>query len=172
MRLDAVQQCHDRLVADGVDLSSYAADDAARDLDDLRVALGVEQWNIVAGEYGSKLAQILARDHPDERPFRRRQLHARSRLQADWFADLAANAARGWMALVAACAADAGCAQAFPDLADRLEALVADLTANPVTTTTCTTRRRAPPFLMTASRLLAYVRYYGRDAQFIGMVPF
>ena len=80
---------------EGVDLSAYAADDARHDLEDLRIALGVEQWNIVAGEYGSKLAQILARDFPDSV----RAVVVNSTpvpLQVDWFADLAPNAAQAW----------------------------------------------------------------------------
>ena len=172
MRRDAVEQCHDRLVADGVDLSSYSADDAARDLDDLRVALGIEQWNIVAGEYGSKLAQILARDEPAS--VRSVIVNAGPiPLQADWFADLAGNAERGWLALAAACAADSGCNEAYPRLDNRLEALVADLTANPRHYDDVTTWHGAHhPFLLTASRLLQWVSHYGRDPQFTGIVPF
>jgi len=171
MRLDAIAQCHDRLVDEGVDLSAFASADAAQDLEDLRVALGVDQWNLVVGEYGSKLAQILVRDQPEGV----RSVVVNSTpvpLQADWFADLAPNTARGWSALVATCEADAGCAQAFPDLADRLDAFVTDLAANP--------RRfdevqlegpdRAP-FLLTSSRLLSYVRFYSRFSEFLGEMP-
>ena len=77
--------------------------------------------------------------------------------------DLALNTARGWSAVVATCEADPGCAQAFPDLADRLNGFVANLAANP---------RRfdevqldgpdCAPFLLTASRLLSYIRFYGQ----------
>ena len=107
MRLAAIERCRDRLVADGVNLSAYGADEAAQDLEDLRVALGIDQWNLVVGEYGSKLAQILARDHPEG--IRSVVVNATPvPLQADWFGDLAANAAGGWAALVASCEADAG----------------------------------------------------------------
>lgn len=171
MRLAAIGRCRDRLVAHGVDLSAYTSADAAQDIEDLRLALGIEQWNLVAGEYGSKLAQLLLRDHPDG--VRSVVINATPvPLQADWFADLAPNAHRAWSALVAACDADAGCAAAFPDLAPRLEQLVADLTANP---------RRfdevqldgpvSAPYLFTASRLLAYVRYSGRDNNFVAQLP-
>jgi pimeloyl-ACP methyl ester carboxylesterase len=171
MRLDAIKQCHDRLVADGVDLSAYASEDAAQDLEDLRVALGLKQWNIVAGEYGSKLAQILARDYPDGV----RTVVVNSTpipLQADWFADLAANADGAWTSLVAKCKADAGCAQAFPDLANRLAGDVADLASKPRHYDAVTLDGGdAKPFLMTADRLLSSVRSYGRDSNSIGQIP-
>ncbi len=171
MRLDAIKQCHDRLAADGVNLSAYASEDAARDLEDLRVALGLKQWNIVAGEYGSKLAQILARDFPDSV----RTVVVNSTpvpLQADWFADLAPNASRAWTALVDKCKADTGCAQAFPDLAGRLASEVADLATNPHHyDAVLLAGGEHDPFLMTADRLLSYVRFYGRDSNFLGDLP-
>ena len=171
MRLDAIKQCHDRLVAEGVNLSAYASEDAARDLEDLRVALGVKQWNLVAGEYGSKLAQILARDFHDSV----RSVVVNSTpvpLQADWFADLAPNADRGWKALVAKCDADTDCAQAFPDLAKRLTGYVADLTNNPRHYDAVQLDGgERQPFLMTADRLISYVRSYGRDSVFLDQVP-
>ena len=171
MRLDAIKQCHDRLVADGVELSAYASGDAARDLEDLRVALGLKQWNIVAGEYGSKLAQILARDYPDSV----RTVVVNSTpipLQADWFADLAANADGAWTALVATCEADAGCAQAFPDLANRLTGYLADLASNPrLYDAVVLYAGEHEPFLMTADRLLSYVRSNSRDSHSISQLP-
>jgi pimeloyl-ACP methyl ester carboxylesterase len=171
MRLDAIKQCHDRLVADGVDLSAYASEDAARDLEDLRVALGIKQWNIVGGEYGSKLAQILARDFHDSV----RTVVVNSTpvpLQADWFADLAPNASRAWTALVDKCDADTGCAQAFPDLANRLTGYVTDLTNNPRHYDAVQLDGgERKPFLMTADRLISYVRSYGRDSVFLDQVP-
>jgi hypothetical protein len=50
--LGAVAACHDRLVAEGVDLSAYDVQAVAQDLEDLRVALGLQEWwNL--GSYGS-----------------------------------------------------------------------------------------------------------------------
>ena len=172
MRLDAVTACRARLTAAGIDLAAFASQDAAQDLDDLRSALGIDQWNMIVGEYGSKLAQILAHDHPAT--VRSVLVQAQAvPLQADWFGDAAANALRGWTAMVDACERDAGCAAAYPDLGPRLEALVTDLTANP--------RRydevaldfpgASEPFLLTASRLLTYVRWYTRAAGFFAEMP-
>lgn len=165
MRLHAIQQCHDRLANDGVDLSAYASADAAQDLDDLRVALGVQQWNVVAGEYGSKLAQLLIRDHAAS--LRSVVVNATPiPLQADYFADLAPNAAQAWSALVATCQADTGCAEAFPDLASRLDTIVTDLAANPrrVDDVDLGDGRKAP-FQFTASRMIEEIRLFRGTAE-------
>jgi pimeloyl-ACP methyl ester carboxylesterase len=173
MRLEAVGSCRERLVADGVDLAAYASEDAAQDLEDLRQVLGVQQWNLVVGEYPSKLAQLLARDHPET--IRSVIVHAQPLpLQADWFADQATNAWRGWSALVDGCAADASCNAAYPDLQQRLESYVTDLEANPrrYESVPLDAPGVTAPFLLTASRLLAYVRWYGRAAGAFFELPF
>ena len=53
---DATQACHDRLVADGWDLSAYNTTENAADVADLRVALGIPQWNLYGVSYGTDLA--------------------------------------------------------------------------------------------------------------------
>jgi pimeloyl-ACP methyl ester carboxylesterase len=173
MRLDAVRACHDRLIADGVDLSAYASQDAAQDLEDLREALGISQWNLVVGEYASKLAQLLARDNPETL----RSVVALAQpvpLQADWFADQAGNAWRGWSALVDGCTADASCNAAFPDLQSRLAGYVADLESNPrrYESVPLDFPGAEAPFLLTASRMLVYVRWYTRAAGYFFQMPY
>jgi len=42
---EAVQACHDRLVGQGIDLSAYDVAADAADIEDLRVAVGIERWN-------------------------------------------------------------------------------------------------------------------------------
>ena len=63
--VEAVQQCHARLTAAGVPVASYDLVEAAADLEDLRQALGIEQWNVTAYGNGSHLAVELLRQAPD-----------------------------------------------------------------------------------------------------------
>ena len=42
--VDAVSACHGRLVSSGVDLGLFGVDDLAEDVEDLRSALGLDQW--------------------------------------------------------------------------------------------------------------------------------
>ncbi len=58
---EAVRACHDRLVAEGIDLARYGNADSARDVEALRGALGYEAWNLYGISYGTTLAMhVLA----------------------------------------------------------------------------------------------------------------
>jgi pimeloyl-ACP methyl ester carboxylesterase len=60
----ATKACHDRLVAEGVDLSAFNTEENAADFADLRKALKVRRWNVYGLSYGTDLALSLMRDHP------------------------------------------------------------------------------------------------------------
>ena len=60
----ATKACHDRLVAEGVDLSAFNTSENAADFADLRKALKIEQWNVYGLSYGTDLALSLMRDYP------------------------------------------------------------------------------------------------------------
>src|SRR6266545_425284 len=44
--VDAVAACHDRLIGDGIDLSAYNIAEMAADVEDVRTALGIDEWNL------------------------------------------------------------------------------------------------------------------------------
>jgi len=48
----------------GIDLEAFSSVESAADAEDLRRALGIRAWNVVGVSYGSRLAQVIARDHP------------------------------------------------------------------------------------------------------------
>ncbi len=48
----------------GIDLEAFSSTESAADAEDLRVALDIDQWNVVGVSYGTRLAQVIARDHP------------------------------------------------------------------------------------------------------------
>ena len=63
--LAAYRTCRDRLQRAGVNLAAYNTTENAADVDDLRRALGYEQINLFGVSYGTLLAQVVVRDHPD-----------------------------------------------------------------------------------------------------------
>jgi pimeloyl-ACP methyl ester carboxylesterase len=62
--LRRVQNCWEKFVREGIDLSQYNSARSARDIEELRKALGVKQWNLWGISYGSRLAFAVARDFP------------------------------------------------------------------------------------------------------------
>jgi len=61
----AYKACKERLLRQGIDLNHYHVINAARDLEQLRLSLGIEQINVYGGSYGSRLALVYERLHPD-----------------------------------------------------------------------------------------------------------
>jgi pimeloyl-ACP methyl ester carboxylesterase len=120
--LDAVTACHDRLVADGVDLFAYNLAEMAADVEDLRQALGIATWNIETIGTSSAVAFELLRTAPD---------HARSVTMdspAPPQLDIFTTALTGTMSAMArldrACRQDAACSAAYPDVAGTLDAVL------------------------------------------------
>ena len=56
--------CRDRLAAAGADLAAYNTTESAADVADLRIAMGIKEWNIYGVSYGTDLALQTLRDHP------------------------------------------------------------------------------------------------------------
>ncbi len=56
--------CRDRWQAEGVDLAAYNTDENARDIDDLRQALGYRRISLVGGSYGAHLGLHYLRRYP------------------------------------------------------------------------------------------------------------
>ncbi|MFK8024083.1 MAG: alpha/beta fold hydrolase [Ilumatobacter sp.] len=60
-----VQECHDRFVKDGIDLSTFTTLNAARDLATLRAELGIDRWHLLGGSYGTTLAMVAMDNDPE-----------------------------------------------------------------------------------------------------------
>lgn len=111
----AIAQCRDQWAAAGVDLAAYNSTENAADIADLRVALGIDRWNVYGVSYGSKLALTVLRDHPQG--IRSVVLDSVSpptnNIVEKWWAAPASSFA----AIFAACAGEPACAAAYPNLA-------------------------------------------------------
>ncbi len=62
---EAAMVCRSRLEAEGIDFDDYDTAMNALDLDEIRQALGYEQWTIVGISYGARLALESMRSFPD-----------------------------------------------------------------------------------------------------------
>ena len=123
----AVKTCHDKLVADGINLSAYnrAADIA--DLEDLRVALGIDSWNVWGMSYGTLFALEAARTH--SATMRSLILESVEPTTAQNFApEFVTN---GFRELFDGCAASSVCSTKYPNLEADTHDMVATLNGTP-----------------------------------------
>lgn len=101
--------------------SAYTTDNAARDLDRVRQALGYRAINIWGASYGTRLAQAYARRFPAQvRAMILDGVASPEQIIFAWGRD--AQAALD--AVFARCAAERACKAAFPDLPARFQALL------------------------------------------------
>jgi pimeloyl-ACP methyl ester carboxylesterase len=131
--LAAYTACRDRLRAEGIALDSYNSAESARDMDDLRQALGYEQWNLYGISYGTRLALTYLRDFPAA--VRSVVLDSTYPPEADITAEVAPNAGRALDELFAACARHNECGTAYPNLERDFFATIERLDAAPATAT-------------------------------------
>jgi pimeloyl-ACP methyl ester carboxylesterase len=121
----AVRACHDRLAGQGYDLAAYNTPENAADIADLRVALGIPAWNVYGVSYGTDLALQLLRDHPQG--IRSLVLDSLVPTDVNLMDGFWPNAAAGYRAVVDACATQAPCNAAYPQLGTELETAIDQL---------------------------------------------
>lgn len=120
----AADECARRLAAAGVDVAAYNSLETARDLADLRRALGIGAWNAVGASYASRVLHLLALI--DAAGTRSVVLMASLPLApALARRDLGGLGAALRAELARACAEDAACDGAHGDLAAKLAAIEA-----------------------------------------------
>ena len=132
LHLRATAECHRELIATGADLPAYNSSENAADFADLRTVLGISEWNVLGVSYGTDLAQMYVRDHPEG---------IRS-VVLDSVIPVTITIAEYWQStragfdnLFHACAADAACDVAHPHLEATVTDLVNRFEARPLTTT-------------------------------------
>lgn len=149
-----VRECLEQLPGDP---RFYTTSVAARDLDQIRQEMGIEQLNLWGGSYGTRMALHYMRQYPQ---------HTRSVIidgvaPADFLLgpDIAIDAQHSVDALFDRCSETPACAEAFGDLGAKLKAVKARLGETPVTITIKHPRTGAPSEqIINADVLSAVVR--------------
>ena len=124
----AYAACRDEALRLGHDLRNFGTLVTAEDLNDVRLALGVAQWNIDGVSYGTNVAMTLAALHPGTvRAVVLDSVYAPD--PAPRFAD---NFRDSRTRLFAECERDAKCARAYPDLSRTYDEAMDRLGATPL----------------------------------------
>ena len=168
----ALDTCHAEALAQGADLSTYTTAAMAADVEDLRLALGYEQWNLYGVGYGTRLALEVMRHYPDG--LRSVILDSPIPPDAAWLSETPARVAAGLDELFTACLADMECALDFSFLEDRFYEIVARLDAEPVTMTVLHPFTQQPyEMLLDGQRFLDTIRwslYFQDNLQFLPFI--
>lgn len=112
--LNAVQACRNRLSARGINLAAYNLAEMAADAEDLRVALGIDEWNLGIFGTASAVGFEILRRYPE---------HVRSAVfdspaapQVDLFTQAVVGTEYSVGELAKTCAAQPTCHRAFPNV--------------------------------------------------------
>jgi pimeloyl-ACP methyl ester carboxylesterase len=127
----ALTACWDRLVGEGVDPAAYTSAESAADLEALRRALGVTDWNLLAISADGVVGATYVRLFPD---------HVRSVVfdstmapQAEWGPDFDRGYDRLLEKVFEGCRANAACRATYPHVRRRFYRQIARLQAHPAT---------------------------------------
>jgi pimeloyl-ACP methyl ester carboxylesterase len=129
----ATKACHDRLVAEGVDLSAYNTLENIEDFVDLGKVLGVPKWSLFGTSYGTYAALVMMNVHPEKLVsviIDSVSPPSAASLGWPW-----SSAGQGFKNLFDACAADPSCASKYGDVSAKFTAKVRELESHPLTVT-------------------------------------
>lgn len=121
--------CREGLEAEGYDLSGYSTVEIARDVEALRLALGIPRWVVFGVSYGTRLGLTYLRAYPGGVAAAVLDSVFPPEVTDHWTDPAPFEAALD--GLLDRCRADRDCNHAFPDLGARLDALLARLAAEP-----------------------------------------
>jgi pimeloyl-ACP methyl ester carboxylesterase len=127
----AHRRCHDRLIADGIDLTKYNTDATVADMEALRTALGLERWKVYGISYGTAVGLAYLRDHADR--IDALVLDSVYALDTPPASDVVVNMMQSLGKLSAACNANAACRARFGDVEAQFQTALASLIREPLT---------------------------------------
>ena len=127
--LPDVRKCREELEPKA-NLKLYTTEIAVDDLEDVRRALGYEKINIIGGSYGTRVAQVFLKRHPHG--VRAIILHGVSPTNQLMPRDFPQHTERALYGVIAECAADKDCHEAFPNLEGDAKTVLAKLLHGPV----------------------------------------
>ena len=127
---EALLACRDRIVTAGVDLDQYHSASLAADAADVMQALGYSRYAVFGVSYGTRVALTMLRDRP--LGIESAVLDSVYPPQVDLYAGLVLHQQEALERGLGQCADDAACAAAYPDIVDRMYALVEEATASPI----------------------------------------
>jgi pimeloyl-ACP methyl ester carboxylesterase len=130
---ERVQACRQAIEAQGINPALYTVEQNAADFADLRLALGYPQVNLYSTSWGTKLGQVILRDHPEG--VRSAILDSVLPINVTGAEETGALFDRSFGEFERACQADAVCRTAYPNIRQTYMDTYNRLQASPVALT-------------------------------------
>lgn len=130
--VDAVRKCRAELEKKA-DLTLYSTAWGADDLDDARAWLGYDKINVWGGSYGTRMAQVYLKRHPEH--VRSVVLNGAVPMDETLPISHAAMGQRALDLVLASCDKDAACRRTFPDVRQELQKILDATDREPVKVT-------------------------------------
>ena len=165
----AVAACRERLAPTGVDFAAYDSLENAADMADLRVALGIKEWNLYGVSYGSDLAQQILRDHPEgiRSVVLDSVVPTTINIVDRWWE----APASGLAAMAQACKDQPACAAAYPDLVGVFTKTVDALNRTPARVTVADPAGRPVAVTVDGFKLVPLILDWSRDSARVADIP-
>ncbi|MCJ7433612.1 MAG: alpha/beta hydrolase [Anaerolineales bacterium] len=166
---NAFLSCSGLLRANGINLNSYSTVESAADLKDILKLLGYEKVNLYGASYGTRLALVTMRNHPEI--VKSAILDSVVPVEANLLSKYPDSVDSALSKLFDSCAADPQCNLAYPDLETVFWELVHELDANPITVTTSAYPMGTVTELVDGDYLMSVALGSIKNAYFIGTAP-
>tara|TARA_R110001592_G_scaffold13715_10_gene62597 strand:+ start:278 stop:1744 length:1467 start_codon:yes stop_codon:yes gene_type:complete len=151
------------------DLSQYNSENAIRDFDAVRVALGHEKINIYGGSYGTRAALVYMRLFPDA--LNSVVLDSVGPIEVP-IGTFGQSSARSFNLLLENCKQDESCNSAYPSLKDDFTAVIARLEQAPVNLKIAHPRLGTKTdFVLSRSKFISHLRMQLYSMQTRTLVP-
>ncbi|MBW6498461.1 MAG: alpha/beta hydrolase [Bacteroidales bacterium] len=128
--LNQYSDCFNKLEAEGINLNQYNSATVVRDLEMLRISLGIEQWNLWGISYGTRVAQTYLRDFPES--VRCAIIDSPVPMGYAMWGEQTRTYQRSLTAFFDACKESPECNNAFPDLEERFYHAMHSLNETPL----------------------------------------
>ncbi|TFV55282.1 alpha/beta hydrolase [Mycobacterium sp. PS03-16] len=166
---ESVASCRERLAPTGADFAAYNSLENAADVADLRVALGIEEWNLYGVSYGTDLAQQVLRDHPDgvRSVVLDSVVPVGENLVDRWWQAPASSLA----AIAQACTTESACAARYPDVTAQFTTAVNALNQAPADVTVTGTNGRPLAVTVDGFKLVSLIVAWTTDQTKVTDIP-
>ena len=165
----AVLECRARL-AETVDLDDYHSEASADDLEDLRRAFGIDAWILYGVSYGTRLAMVTARRHPEGvHSIVLDSAYPPEFGDVEW---METSARDSTPRVLAGCLEEPQCSATFPEVEGQLEVAIAALNAEPFALTVEVPEQGTRELTLHGADFYAGLYNAAYDAELIPLMPF